>query len=77
VGCFCVSITFTSEISADTEDFLLLHRIWTAGELENDSRTERTGQGGMVVPRSLQKNMVALRDARPGLKEKYEKLPFE
>jgi hypothetical protein len=52
-------------------------RIWTAGEPENDARTERTGQGGMVVPIALQKNIVALRDARPGLKEKYEKLPFE
>jgi hypothetical protein len=31
----------------------------------------------MVLPIALQKNMVALRDARPGLKEKYEKLPFE
>eukprot|EP00571_Detonula_confervacea_P013043 CAMPEP_0172311538 /NCGR_PEP_ID=MMETSP1058-20130122/15039_1 /TAXON_ID=83371 /ORGANISM="Detonula confervacea, Strain CCMP 353" /LENGTH=454 /DNA_ID=CAMNT_0013024751 /DNA_START=132 /DNA_END=1496 /DNA_ORIENTATION=- len=52
-------------------------RIWTAGEPENDARTERTGQGGMKVPVPLQNNMVALRDTRPGLKEKYEKLPFE
>ena len=52
-------------------------RIWTAGEPENDARVERTAQGGMKVPKSLQANMVKLRDARPGLKEKYEKLPFE
>lgn len=52
-------------------------RIWTAGEPENDARVERTGQGGMKVPVPLQKNMVVLRDTRPGLKEKYEKLPFE
>jgi hypothetical protein len=38
---------------------------------------ERTAQGGMKVPVSLQKNMVALRESRPGLKEKYEKFPFE
>lgn len=35
------------------------------------------GQGGMKVPVPLQKNMLALRDTRPGLKEKYEKFPFE
>lgn len=52
-------------------------RIWTAGEPENDARVERTAQGGMKVPASLQKNMVALRDNRPGLKEKYAKFPFE
>eukprot|EP00579_Thalassiosira_antarctica_P002341 CAMPEP_0201872748 /NCGR_PEP_ID=MMETSP0902-20130614/5393_1 /ASSEMBLY_ACC=CAM_ASM_000551 /TAXON_ID=420261 /ORGANISM="Thalassiosira antarctica, Strain CCMP982" /LENGTH=454 /DNA_ID=CAMNT_0048399125 /DNA_START=111 /DNA_END=1475 /DNA_ORIENTATION=- len=52
-------------------------RIWTAGEPENDARTERFGQGGMKVNVPLQKNMQTLRDNRPGLKEKYEKLPFE
>lgn len=52
-------------------------RIWTAGEKENDARVERMGQGGMKVPISLQKNMKDLRDKRPGLKEKYSKLPFE
>jgi len=52
-------------------------RIWTAGEPENDARTERTGQGGMKVVVPLQKNMIALRDSRPGLKDKYPKLPFE
>mmetsp|Transcript_27155 Transcript_27155/g.57097 ORF Transcript_27155/g.57097 Transcript_27155/m.57097 type:complete len:522 (+) Transcript_27155:155-1720(+) len=52
-------------------------RIWTAGEPENDARVERMGQGGMKVPVPLQKNMLALRDTRPGLKEKYEKFPFE
>lgn len=31
----------------------------------------------MKVPVPLQNNMVALRDVRPGLKDKYEKLPFE
>jgi hypothetical protein len=35
---------------------------------ENDTRTERTGQGGMKVNVPLQKNMQA------GLKEKYAKL---
>mmetsp|Transcript_25657 Transcript_25657/g.57118 ORF Transcript_25657/g.57118 Transcript_25657/m.57118 type:complete len:510 (+) Transcript_25657:119-1648(+) len=52
-------------------------RIWTAGEPENDARVERMGQGGMKVPKSLQGNMIKLRDIRPGLKEKYGKLPFE
>eukprot|EP00970_Alexandrium_tamarense_P007729 scaffold1477_cov188-Alexandrium_tamarense.AAC.20 len=52
-------------------------RIWTAGEIENDARVERTAQGGMKVPIPLQKNMKALRDTRPGLKEKYVKLLFE
>lgn len=52
-------------------------RIWTAGEKENDARVFRTKQGGMKVPVSLQKNMKDLRDNRPGLKEKYSKLPFE
>lgn len=52
-------------------------RIWTAGELENDERISRHAQGGMKVPTSLQTNMKDLRDKRPGLKEKYEKLPFE
>lgn len=52
-------------------------RIWTAGEPENDARSERTAQGGMKVPLPLQKHMVLLRDVRPGLKEKYAKLPFE
>ena len=52
-------------------------RIWTAGEPENDARTERDAKGGMSVPVPLQKNMIALRNARPGLKEIYEKLPFE
>jgi hypothetical protein len=31
----------------------------------------------MVVPESLQENMIRLRDTRPGLKEKYSKFPFE
>ena len=52
-------------------------RIWTAGEPENDARCDRYAQGGMPVPAPLQKNMVALRENRPGLKEKYPKLPFE
>jgi len=51
-------------------------RIWTAGEPENDARVQRDAQGGMVVPLSLQKDMQALLDSRPGLKEKYGKLPF-
>jgi len=52
-------------------------RIWTAGEMENDSRLERTAQGGVSVPHALQKDMVALRNKLPTLKEKYAKLPFE
>lgn len=52
-------------------------RIWTAGEPENDQRIKRHGQGGMVVPPSLQKNMVALRDKLPTLQKKYKTLPWE
>ena len=52
-------------------------RIWTAGEPEDDARKERFAQGGMRVTVPLQTNMIALRDVRPGLKEKYVKLPFE
>lgn len=52
-------------------------RIWTAGEQEHDARVERIGQGGMKVPNALQKDMLKLRDTRPGLKDKYSKLPFE
>lgn len=52
-------------------------RIWTAGEPENDARVARTAQGGVSVPGALQKDMVALRDKLPSLKEKYAKLPFE
>ncbi|EJK50240.1 hypothetical protein THAOC_30817 [Thalassiosira oceanica] len=52
-------------------------RIWTAGEPENDARVQRTEQGGMKVNVPLQKNMAALRESRPGLKEKYAKFPFE
>ena len=52
-------------------------RIWTAGEPENDARVQRMEQGGMKVNVPLQKNMVALRENRPGLKEKYAKFPFE
>lgn len=52
-------------------------RIWTAGEPENDARVYRTGKGGMRVPVSLQNNMVDLREKQAGLKEKYEKFPWE
>ena len=52
-------------------------RIWTAGEPEWDARCARNSQGGMPVPTPLQKNMIALRESRPGLKEKYTKFPFE
>jgi len=31
----------------------------------------------MPVPEALQKNMIALRENRPGLKDKYPKFPFE
>ena len=52
-------------------------RIWTAGELEHEARVGRTAQGGVSVPYSLQKDMVALRNKLPQLQEKYAKLPFE
>jgi LDH2 family malate/lactate/ureidoglycolate dehydrogenase len=52
-------------------------KIWTAGELENEARIERMGQGGMKVDPALQKDMINLRNNRPGLKEKYPNLPFE
>ena len=52
-------------------------RIWTAGEMENDARINRTAQGGLSVPHALQKDMANLRDKLPTLKEKYAKLPFE
>jgi LDH2 family malate/lactate/ureidoglycolate dehydrogenase len=52
-------------------------RIWTAGEPENDARIARFAQGGMKVSPALQKDMAALRDKSPVLKEKYTKLPFE
>jgi L-2-hydroxycarboxylate dehydrogenase (NAD+) len=52
-------------------------RIWTAGELENDARIARTGQGGMKVSTVLQQNMIDLRNKHPSLAEKYEKFPFE
>lgn len=52
-------------------------RIWTAGEMENDARINRTAQGGLSVPHALQKDMANLRDKLPSLKEKYAKLPFE
>ena len=52
-------------------------RIWTAGEPEHDARLQRTAQGGMNVPKALRQDMIDLRNNRPGLKEKYAKLPFE
>lgn len=52
-------------------------RIWTAGEKEHDNRVRQSAQGGMAVPPSLQQVMKDLRDSRPGLMEKYAKLPFE
>mmetsp|Transcript_954 Transcript_954/g.817 ORF Transcript_954/g.817 Transcript_954/m.817 type:complete len:98 (+) Transcript_954:16-309(+) len=52
-------------------------RIWTAGEKEQDARLERTAQGGMVVSKPLQQNMIDLRNKHPALKEKYPKFPFE
>jgi L-2-hydroxycarboxylate dehydrogenase (NAD+) len=52
-------------------------RIWTAGEPEHDARVHRYGQGGMVVPPSLQSNMKLIRDSREDLQEKYSKFPFE
>mgnify|MGYP005850087729 CR=1 FL=1 len=52
-------------------------RIWTAGEPEYEARLKREAQGGMYVPKVLQKQMEELREKRPGLKEKYSKFPWE
>ena len=52
-------------------------RIWTAGEFEHDTREKRHSEGGVVVPPVLLRDMQALRDYLPGMKEKYEKLSFE
>lgn len=52
-------------------------RIWTAGELENDARVQRTAQGGMKVIEVLQQNMIDLRANHSSLQEKYGKFPFE
>lgn len=52
-------------------------RIWTAGEFEYDCRNDRTAKGGVVVPPVLLRDMQALRDTLPGLKEKYATLSFE
>jgi len=52
-------------------------RIWTAGEIENDTRLARSAQGGMKVLKVLQQNMIDLREQHPSLKKKYCKLPFE
>lgn len=43
----------------------------------DDARVQREAQGGMVVPPSLQRDMRTLLETRPGLKEKYGKLPFD
>jgi hypothetical protein len=43
----------------------------------DDARLQREAQGGMVVPPSLQRDMRTLLENRPGLKEKYGKLPFD
>lgn len=52
-------------------------RIWTAGELENEARKERSDQGGLSVPYALQKDMASLRDKFSTLQMKYRKFPFE
>lgn len=52
-------------------------RIWTAGEFEHDTRQKRHEEGGVVVPPVLLRDMQALRDYLPGMKEKYGKLSFE
>lgn len=66
-----------SAIRASKKSPLGPGRIWTAGEPEHDARVERTAQGGMKVVKPLQRNMVDLRNTRPGLKDKYPTLPFE
>lgn len=52
-------------------------RIWTAGEFEHDIRQSRHAAGGVVVPPVLLRDMQALRDTLPGMKDKYAKLCFE
>lgn len=52
-------------------------RIWTAGEPEYDALTAQKDMGGMIVPPPLQQVIKDLRDNRPGLKQKYSRLPFE
>jgi L-2-hydroxycarboxylate dehydrogenase (NAD+) len=52
-------------------------RIWTAGEKEYEARVEQMAQGGMEVPPPLQQVMRDLRQARPGLRDKYPRFPFE
>jgi LDH2 family malate/lactate/ureidoglycolate dehydrogenase len=64
-------------LRASRKDPTLGGRIYTAGEPEHDARVERTGRGGLMLPVSLQKNMIAIRDARPDLKAKYPKFDFE
>ena len=60
-------------------NFLLLgpQRIWTAGEFEHDTRQSRAEAGGVIVPPVLLRDMQALRDYLPGMKEKYGVLCFE
>ncbi len=52
-------------------------RIWTAGEFEHDTRQSRAEAGGVIVPPVLLRDMQALRDYLPGMKEKYGVLCFE
>ncbi|KAJ1440220.1 hypothetical protein B484DRAFT_391413, partial [Ochromonadaceae sp. CCMP2298] len=52
-------------------------RIWTAGEPEFESRTNRTAAGGVMVPPALLSDMEGLRESLPGIKEKYPVFCFE
>ena len=69
--------TLLRHLRASTKSPLGPGRIWTAGEPEHDARISRYAQGGMVVSKPLQQNMIDLRESRPGLKEKYPTFPWE
>jgi len=52
-------------------------RIYTAGEIEYDIGEQRKTDGGIPLPRALQKDMVDLRAKSAALQSKYPKFPFE
>jgi len=52
-------------------------RIYTAGEIEYDIGERRKVEGGIPLPRALQKDMLDLRAKSPALQSKYASYPFE
>lgn len=52
-------------------------RIYTSGELEHEGVLECQKIGGTRVPEALMKDMVAIREKYPVIKEKYAKFSFE